>query len=77
MAALTADAAGIRNYSIFLHGTTLFAYLEVDDVERMTQVLAGDPTNARWQEYMRDMIGFDIDPATDSPRLLPQMFHMD
>ncbi len=69
--------AGIRNYSIFLHGSTLFAYLEVDDVERMNRALAGDATNARWQEYMRDMIRLDVDPATGSLRLLPEMFHMD
>ncbi len=69
--------AGIRNYSIFRHGSTLFAYLEVEDVERMQEALAGDATNARWQEYMRDMIDLDIDPATGSLRLLPEMFHMD
>lgn len=69
--------AGIRNYDIFLHGTTLFATLEVDDFEEMRQALAQDATNARWQEYMRDMIDFDLDPATGFPKLLPQMFHMD
>ena len=70
-------AAGIRNYSIFLDGSKLFAYLEVDDFERMTRELARDPTNARWQEYMRGMIDLDLDPATGFPRLLPEMFHMD
>ena len=69
--------AGIRNYSIFLDGSKLFAYLEVDDVERMKQTLAGDATNARWQAYMRDMISLDADPATGFPRLLPEMFHLD
>ena len=70
-------AAGIRNYSIFLDGSKLFAYLEVEDVERMNRVLAGDATNARWQEYMRDMIDLDIDPATGALRTLPEMFHLD
>ena len=70
-------AAGIRNYSIFLHGATLFAYLEVDDLERMRRSLAQDATNARWQEYMRGMIDLDADPATGFPRLLPEMFHLD
>lgn len=69
--------AGIRKYSIFLNGPTLFAYLEVEDVERMQRVLAGDATNARWQAYMRDMIRLDVDPATGSLRLLPEMFHLD
>ncbi len=70
-------AAGIHNYSIFRHGSTLFAYLEVEDLDRMRQALATDPTNARWQEYMRDMIEIDVDPATGFARLLPELFHMD
>ena len=70
-------AAGIRNYSIFLDGPKLFAYLEVEDVERMRRALAGDATNARWQEYMRGMIDVEVDPATEFPRLLPEMFHLD
>ncbi len=70
-------AAGIRNYSIFRDGSKLFAYLEVDDVERMNRALAQDPTNARWQAYMRDMIDHDVDPETGALRLLPEMFHMD
>jgi L-rhamnose mutarotase len=69
--------AGVRNYSIFLDGARLFAYLEVDDFERMTATLADDPTNARWQEYMRPMIGIDADPETGFARLLPEMFHLD
>ena len=43
----------------------------------MAQVLAGDPVNARWQAYMRDMIDAEADPATGFARLLPEMFHMD
>lgn len=69
--------AGIRNYDIFRHGSTLFATLEVDDFARMREILAEDATNARWQQYMKDLIGFDLDPDTGFPRLLPLMFHMD
>ncbi len=69
--------AGIHNYSIFLHGSTLFAYLECDDFARMAATLASDPVNARWQEYMRDMITIEGDPETGFAKLLPEMFHMD
>jgi L-rhamnose mutarotase len=69
--------AGIQNYSIFRDGSKLFAYLEVDDLARMQRALADDATNARWQEYMRDMIRLDVDPSTGLLRLLPEMFHMD
>jgi L-rhamnose mutarotase len=70
-------SAGMHNYSIFRDGSWLFAYLEVDDLERMQQALADDPTNARWQAYMRDMISVDVDPSSGFARLLPEMFHMD
>jgi L-rhamnose mutarotase len=69
--------AGLHNYSIFRDGSKLFAYVEVEDLERMRRVLDADPTNARWQAYMRDMIDHDVDPETGFPRLLPEMFHMD
>jgi len=70
-------SAGIHNYSIFRHGETLFAYLECDDFDRMAATLATDPVNARWQEYMRDMITIEADPATGFAKLIPEMFHMD
>ena len=70
-------AAGIHNYSIFRHGELLFAYAEVEDVARMAAALARDPINARWQEYMRDMITIEGDPETGFATLLPEMFHMD
>jgi L-rhamnose mutarotase len=70
-------SAGMHNYSIFRDGAKLFAYLEVDDLDRMRQALADDPVNARWQAYMRDMIDHDVDPETGFLRLLPEMFHMD
>ena len=70
-------AAGMHNYSIFRDGSTLFAYLEVDDLDRMRSSLAADPVNARWQAYMKDMIEHVVDPETGSMRLLPELFHMD
>ena len=70
-------SAGMHNYSIFRDGSTLFAYLEVDNLERMKAVLAGDPVNARWQAYMRGMISVDVDPSTGFAKLLPEMFHME
>ncbi len=69
--------AGIHNYSIFRHGETLFAYLECDDFARMARTLATDAVNARWQEYMRDMLTIESDPATGFAKTLPEMFHLE
>ena len=69
--------AGIRNYSIFRHGLTLFGYFETDDIEKTRQYLANDETNRRWSEWMDPIMRVDIDPATDFPYLLPLQWHMD
>ncbi|MCB1487698.1 MAG: L-rhamnose mutarotase, partial [Bauldia sp.] len=45
-------AAGIRNYSIFRHGLTLFGYFETDDLDATIARLRDDPVNAKWSEWM-------------------------
>jgi len=70
-------SAGIRNYSIFRHGLTLFGYFETDDLEGTQKSLAGDETNGRWSEWMDPIMKVDIDPGTDFPYLLPLQWHMD
>jgi L-rhamnose mutarotase len=70
-------SAGIRNYSIFRHGLTLFGYFETDDVEETQRYLAEDATNRRWSEWMVPIMKVDIDPTTDFPYLLPLQWHMD
>ncbi len=68
-------AAGMRNYSIFRHGTQLFAYCEVDDWAATQRYLAENSANQRWQEYMADILDAPIDPATGSYYVLEEMFH--
>lgn len=43
---------GVRNYSIFLRGTTVFGYLEADDPEASIAAGADHPAVAAWQERM-------------------------
>jgi L-rhamnose mutarotase len=69
--------AGIRNYSIFRHGLTLFGYFETDDIEKTREYLANSETNQRWSEWMDPIMKVDIDPNTDFPYLLPLQWHMD
>ena len=70
-------SAGIRNYSIFRHGLTLFGYFETDDIEKTQEYLASDETNRRWSEWMDPIMKVDIDPSTQFPYLLPLQWHMD
>ena len=69
--------AGIRNYTIFRHGLTLFGFFETDDIERTQEYLANSETNRRWSEWMAPIMKAEIDPATDFPYLLPLQWHMD
>lgn len=69
--------AGIRNYSIFRHGLTLFGYFETDDLEKAVAALAKDPVNARWSQSMAPLMKIEIDQRTGFPFLLPKQWHMD
>ena len=70
-------AAGCHNYSIFRDGLQLFAYLEVDDVDRYQAYLAESAVAARWETYMSDILIREVAPATNFPSLLPEAFHLD
>lgn len=69
--------AGARNYSIFLRGSDLFAYLEVDDFERFTRQMAGSDANARWQAEMAELIDPLTDPSTGFHTRIPEVFHLE
>jgi L-rhamnose mutarotase len=72
--------AGARNYSIFFDTDhrRLFAYLEADpDFRTFLQRISTDPVNARWQEYMKDLMDFPVDPKTNFPIRFDETFHLD
>lgn len=72
--------AGARNYSIYFDTdhTRLFAYLEAEpDFQTFVERISADPVNARWQEYMKDIMDVAIDPAINWPTRLEETFHMD
>ena len=70
-------AAGCHTYSIFRAGLQLFAYLEVEDLERYRTYLAESAVAARWEAYMGDILLRVVDPATNFPPLLIEIFHLD
>jgi L-rhamnose mutarotase len=69
--------AGCQNYSIYLRGTELFAYMEVEDFERYLEIMKASQASERWEEYMSDILIRETDPATGFPSLLPEVFHLD
>ena len=70
-------SAGARNYSIFLRGDDLFAYLEVDDFAAFTAAMAESEANAHWQAEMAALIDPLTDPATGFHQRLEEIFHLD
>ncbi|PWT71424.1 MAG: L-rhamnose mutarotase [Chloroflexi bacterium] len=69
-------AAGCRSYSIFQSGLQLFAYLEVEDADHYQDYLAESPVAARWEAFMSDILVREVDPVTNFPPLLPEVFHL-
>jgi L-rhamnose mutarotase len=70
-------AAGARNYSIFLYGAELFAYLEVDDFDAFRASMAATEINDRWQAEMASLIDPLTDPATGFHQRLEEVFHLE
>jgi L-rhamnose mutarotase len=69
-------AAGAHDYSIFIRGSDLFAYLVVDDFEAFRASMAASPVNARWQADMASLIDPLTDPATGFHQRLDEVFHL-
>ena len=66
--------AGIRNYSIWQAGDTLFGYYECDDLQTALVVQQDAPVSARWRTYMRDVIRMERDPKSGALPHLEQVF---
>ena len=69
--------AGIRNYTIFRHGLTLFGYFETDDLKKTIASISGSPVNRRWGEWMAPIMKIEADSQTGFPFLLPKQWHME
>lgn len=69
--------AGIRNYTIWNTGDTLFGYYECEHgVEYAAAVQKNSPVVARWDEYMKDVLIMEKDPRTGAQPLLTCVFEM-
>lgn len=69
--------AGCRDYTIFIRGSDLFAYLEVDDFAAFRASMAASPANDRWQAEMAALIDPLTDPTTGFHQRLEEVFHLD
>jgi L-rhamnose mutarotase len=69
------NKAGIHNYTIWCVGDELFGYYEAEKgVEFASKVQAESPIVDRWNEYMKDVMVMEKDPATGTHYQLEQVF---
>lgn len=67
--------AGIHNYTIWQVGSTLFGYYEAEQgVAFAAKVQRESPVVDKWNDYMKDVMVMDIDPATGTSYQLTQVF---
>lgn len=66
--------AGIRNYTIWCTGDTLFGYYECDSVREAGRIQDESAVVARWNAYMKDVMVMERDPVTGAQPLLEQVF---
>lgn len=69
--------AGIANYSIWLTGNNLFGYYECEKgVDFAARAQAASPVVDKWNDYMRDVMCMEMDPATGAQPLLEEVFYL-
>ena len=69
--------AGCSNYSIYMKGRDLFAYMEVDDFERFKRQMSDDRDAQRWESQMAPIMEQAIQIDTGFHEVLPEVFHLD
>ena len=67
--------AGIRNYTIFRAGNTMFGYFEADDLDAAASYLAGQEVSARWQDAMAELLEERVPDG--GPPALGEVFRLD
>jgi L-rhamnose mutarotase len=69
------EAAGIRNYTIFRAGTSVFGYFETEDREATERFLEDKPVCSRWQDAMAEFLEERVDES--GPPALEEIFRLD
>jgi L-rhamnose mutarotase len=69
--------AGCSNYSIYMKGRELFAYMEVDDFDMFKRLMSANDDSQRWEAQMAPIMEQAILPETGFHEVLPEVFHLD
>ena len=70
--------AGIKNYTIWNSGNTLFGYYECEKgVDYAAKIQAQSPVVDKWNAYMKDVMIMEMDIETGAQPLMKQVFLME
>lgn len=70
-------SAGIRNYTIWNVGSTLFGYYECEKgADYAAKAQAESEVVDRWNEYMKDILIMEMDPETGAQPRLTKVFEL-
>jgi L-rhamnose mutarotase len=69
--------AGCTNYSIYMDGQDLFAYMEVDSFSHFKSHMSGSPGAQRWEAHMAPIMERVVQPETGFHKVLAEVFHLD
>ena len=72
---LALRAAGVRNYTIFRDGNSVFGYFEADDLDFAATFLEGEEVNHRWQNAMAGLLEERVPDG--GPPALEQIFRLE
>jgi L-rhamnose mutarotase len=67
--------AGIRNYTIFRAGNSVFGYFESDDLAASERYLAAQEVCTRWQDEMAQLLADRVPDG--GPPALEEIFRME
>jgi L-rhamnose mutarotase len=67
--------SGIRNYTIFREGNTVFGYFEADDLDAAGRYLADQEVVTRWQDAMAGLL--EARAPDGGPPPLEEIFRLD
>jgi L-rhamnose mutarotase len=68
-------SAGIRNYTIFRSGNSVFGHFEAEDLDSAAAFLEAQEVNGRWQNAMAELLEERVPDG--GPPALEQIFRLD
>lgn len=71
--------AGVAKMAIYMNGSDLFLYMEVEDYSAAVRILNKSPAVLRWEAYMAPLMEDSgehlFSPTTPYPESLPEVFY--